>query len=250
MGQESESAVAGGAVAFGLEELPPNAQLRSVTAVSAEVAGRRALRVQLTDAVARDGVPDVDYHDAPTFVLIPVDFENGTIEVDVLGRLTPTAPDHARGFVGIAYRVDDDAGTFEAVYLRPLNGRKVHPPAPRDARAVQYFAYPDGKYQRLRDEYPDGRYEVGADIGPDEWISLRLDIDGPRVEVGVDDTSVLTLTETKGTPAAGAIGLWVDIGTEAYFSNLVVTPRPTSQAVLRRRSETTARISRRTPATT
>ena len=37
--------------------------------------------------------------------------------------------------------------------------------------AVQYFAYPDWKFDRLREEFPDGRYEAGADIGPDEWIT-------------------------------------------------------------------------------
>jgi hypothetical protein len=31
--------------------------------------------------------------------------------------------------------------------------------SPRDQRAVQYFAYPDSKFDRLRQEFPDGRYE-------------------------------------------------------------------------------------------
>jgi hypothetical protein len=62
----------------------------------------------------------------------------------------------------------------------------VQAPSPRDQRAVQYFAYPDWKFDRLRQEYPDGRYEAGADIGPDEWITLRIDIDGTRLTAAVN----------------------------------------------------------------
>ena len=53
-----------------LTELPEGCKLRAVTAVPAEVAGRRALRV-----------------DMPTFVIIPASFTNGTIEVNILSRL-------------------------------------------------------------------------------------------------------------------------------------------------------------------
>ncbi|WP_302846588.1 hypothetical protein [Arthrobacter sp. ok909] len=40
----------------------------------------------------------------------------------------------------------------------------------------------------------------------------------------VNGTETLTIAETKGKQAAGNIGLFVDIGTEAFFSNLVLTP--------------------------
>jgi hypothetical protein len=69
-----------------------------------------------------------------------------------------------------------------------------------------------------------GRYEAGADIGPNEWIDLRIDIDGTRLTVAVNGTEALTLTETKATPA-GNIGLFVDIGSESFFSNLKVTSK-------------------------
>jgi hypothetical protein len=125
---------------------------------------------------------------------------------------------------GIAYRITHGSDRFEAVYLRPLNGWKTNPPSPRDQRAVQYFAYPDWKFDRLREEFPDGRYEAGADIGPDERISLRIDIDGTRLIVAVNGTEALTGTETKAAPSAGNIGLFVDIGSESFFSDLRVTP--------------------------
>jgi hypothetical protein len=105
------------------------------------------------------------------------------------------------------------------------NGRKKNPPSPRDKRAVQYFAYPDWKFNRLRKEYSDGHYESGADIADDEWIALRLAVDGTRVRVWVNGRDELALADAKGTPVAGGIGLWVGMGTEGYFSNLRVTPR-------------------------
>jgi hypothetical protein len=40
----------------------------------------------------------------------------------------------------------------------------------------------------------------------------------------VNRTEVLTLIETKAAPAAGNIGLFVDIGSESFLSNLKVTP--------------------------
>ena len=208
-----------------LTKMPEGSKLRAVTAVPAEVAGRRALRVELTDAVTLEGKPGVDYVDMPTFVIIPASFTNGTFEVDILSRLNGKGPADARAFAGIAYRVTADGERFEAVYLRPLNGQKANPPSPRDQRAIQYFCYPEWKFDRLREEYPDGDYEAGADIGPDEWITLTLDIDDTRLTATVNGTETLALSETKATPVAGAVGLFVDIGSESFFSNLKITPR-------------------------
>ncbi|MFF1383627.1 family 16 glycoside hydrolase [Arthrobacter sp. NPDC058288] len=205
-----------------LDGLPAGASMNSVTAESVNVAGRRALRVGLTEAAA-SGVPGVDYVDQPTFVLIPADFRNGIVEVDLLSRLADGAPDYARAFAGLAYRITENLESFEAVYVRPLNGAKVNPPGPRAQRAVQYFAYPEWNFERLREDYPDGRYEAGARIGPDEWIRLRIEVQDGRLRASVDGIQVLDLAETKGPEARGGIGLFVDIGTEAFFSNLSIT---------------------------
>jgi hypothetical protein len=105
---------------------------------------------------------------------------------------------------------------------RSTDGRPKRP-APGTSAPLQYFAYPDWKSDRLRNEFPDGRYKAGADIGPDEWTNLRIDIDGTRLAVAVNGTEALRLTETKSAPAAGNIGLFVDIGSE-FFSDLRVTP--------------------------
>jgi hypothetical protein len=208
---------------YDLHALPPGATLHRVEATPAEYNGRKAIKVEMPDAAiaAQLGI-DVDM---PTFVRIPVDFRNGTIEVDILSRLNGKGPPDARAFIGLSYRITYPESHFETIYLRPLNGRRKNPPVPRDKRAVQYFAYPDWKFDRLRKEYPDGQYESGADIADDEWIALRLDIDGTRVRVSVNGKDELALVEAKGTPVAGGIGLWVGMGTQGYFSNLRVTPR-------------------------
>jgi hypothetical protein len=207
-----------------LDDLPAGASMNSVTAESVNIRGRRALRVGLTEATA-SGVPGLDYVDQPTFVLIPTDFRNGIVEVDLLSRLADGAPDYARAFAGLAYRITEGLESFEAVYVRPLNGAKVDPPGPRAQRAVQYFAYPEWNFERLREEYPDGRYESAAHIGPDEWIHLRIDVQDGGLRASVDGIQVLDLVETKGEEARGCIGLFVDIGTEAFFSNLSITAR-------------------------
>jgi len=198
---------------------PGNSSRHGVTAERAEIDGRVCTRVTLT-AEATAGVAGIDYIDMPTFLRIPANFVNGSISVDIRSRLRSDAPDYARAFAGIAYRISADCQRFEAVYVRPLNGLKLNPPAPRDQRALQYFVYPDWKFDRLRDAYPDGRYEAGADIGPDEWLHLKLDIVGRQVIALINGTEVLSIEEAKNEAASGDIGLWVDIGTEAYFSDL------------------------------
>jgi len=209
--------------AYDLAALPAGATLHRVVAEPAEYKGRKAIKVEMPDAAikAQLGI-DVDM---PTFVRIPADLRNGTIEVDLLSRLNGKGPPAARAFIGVSYRITDPEAHFETIYLRPLNGRKKNPPSPRDKRAVQYFAYPDWKFDRLRRDFPNGHYESGADIAEDEWITLRLDIDETRVRVTVNGKDELTLADAKGAAAAGSMGLWVGMGTEGYFANLRVTPR-------------------------
>ncbi len=204
-----------------LDTLPDRAIPRSVRATPVTIDGRPALRVALTDEIAQRGQAGVDYVDQPTFLQLPIAFTDGTIEVDVRSRLRPDAPDYARGFAGVAYRIARAEDRFEAVYLRPLNGLKLAPPAPRERRAVQHFSYPEWPFNRLRDAYPDGRFEAPANIGPDQWIHLRLDVQGPRCEVRVDDDIVLQVTSLAQV-RTGTVGLFVDIGTEAFFADLSV----------------------------
>lgn len=209
-------------ITYDLTDVPDGAVPHGVTAGRAEIGARRAVRVELPDEVSRHGRPHIDYVDQPTFLVIPAHFTTGTIAVDVWSRLNGKGPADARAFAGLAYRINDQRTAFESVYLRPLNGTKTDPPPPRDRRAIQYFAYPDWPFDRLREEYPDGRYETGLDIGPEEWIRLELVVTADTVTATVNGLPALTINQPKSGPRTGAIGLFVDIGTEAFFSNLNV----------------------------
>ncbi len=167
------------------------------------------------------GRPGIDYIDQPTFLIIPATFTTGTVGVDVWSRLNGKGIPASRGFAGLAYRINDQCEAFESVYLRPLNGAKTNPPPPRDRRAIQYFAYPDWPFSRLRETYPDGRHEAGLDIGPEEWITLTVAVSTQTVTVTVNGKPALTITPTVG-PSTGSVGLFADIGTEAFFSNLII----------------------------
>lgn len=182
--------------------------------------GRDCLRVAPLPGLGPDQLID-----KPSLVVLPQTLTDGTIEVDLLSRLLPGAPDLARAFAGLAVRIAPDLSSFDAVYLRPLNGISLDPPPPRHLRAVQYFSYPDWDFQTLRDAYPDGRYESAADIAPDRWMTLRLTVQGARFAASVNGEPVLSVTG-KGPISPGQVGLWVDIGTEAFFADLRLAPDP------------------------
>ena len=160
--------------------------------------------------------------DEPTYVkLKDVNFENGIIEVKVLSRLLKNAPELARGFIGIAFRIDDNDTRFQSIYLRPTNGRAEN--QFRRNHTVQYFSYPDYKFNRLRKEFPE-TYETYADIGLDEWITLRLEINDRKVKLYINNQKhpSFVVEEIKGDVRNGSIALWVDIGTEGYFKDLKI----------------------------
>jgi hypothetical protein len=50
-----------------------------------------------------------------------------------------------------------------------------------------------------------------------------------HAQLDIDDTALTAtvngMSETKAAPVSGAVGLFVDIGSESFFSNLMITPR-------------------------
>jgi hypothetical protein len=161
--------------------------------------------------------------DEPTFVKIKdLDFENGTIEVKVLSRLLKNAPAFARGFIGIAFRIDDKNANYESIYIRPTNGRADD--QVRRNHSVQYYSYPAYKFDRLRNEAPE-TFETYADIGLNEWITMRIEVKGKEAKLYLNNqkSASFIVSEMKGTTEKGGIGLWVDIGTEGYFKDLKIT---------------------------
>jgi len=177
-----------------------------------------ALEVRLTGAYRG---PDTD-----TFAFVPgLDFHDGTIEVDVAGTPLPSALPGARGFVGIAFRIDADSFACEAMYIRPTNGRADD--QVRRNHATQYFSYPGYDFDRLRREAP-ARYESYADLVPGEWTHLKIEVAGAvaRLYVGAATQPSLIVNDLKrGADAHGTIGLFVDNGTDGHFRNLSVRPR-------------------------
>ncbi|RYF46481.1 MAG: hypothetical protein EOO39_49705 [Cytophagaceae bacterium] len=182
------------------------------------IMGKDALRV----------IKDSSIHevDEPTFVrLSDVDFTNGTIEVKVLSRLLKNAPETARGFIGVAFRINETNSSFESIYIRPTNGRADD--QIRRNHSIQYFSYPDYKFDRLRKETPE-RYESYADMTLNEWITMRIVVNGQEAKLYLNDTKqpallVKDLKHGVGAATAGGIGLWVEVGTEGYFADLKVT---------------------------
>ncbi len=161
--------------------------------------------------------------DEPTFVKIKgINFRNGIIEVKLLSKLREDAPDFARGFIGVAFRINDSNTKYESVYLRPVNARAND--QVRRNHTIQYYSYPHFKYDRLRKESPE-RYESYADMEMGKWITLRIEVNEANANVFIDngEQPVLVVNDLKhGADLTGAIGLWVDVGTEGYFSDLKV----------------------------
>lgn len=182
---------------------------------TAKIEGKETIRV------TKD--PKVTAVDEATFArVVDTDFKNGTIEVTVLSRLLADAPDFARGFIGVAFRIDERNAKFECMYIRPTNGRADD--QVRRNRATQYFSYPEFKFDRLRQEAP-GQYESYADMGLNEWITIRIEVKGEKAQLYLNGSEqpVLIVNDLKhGADASGGIGLWVDIGTEGYFTDLQV----------------------------
>ena len=162
--------------------------------------------------------------DLPTFVKIKGnDFKEGTIEIKVLSQLLKTAPAYARGFIGVAFHIDSLNSKFEGIYLRPTNGRSDD--QLRRNHSIQYFSYPDYDFDRLRKE-AEGVYESYADMGLNEWITMRIEVKGKQAKLFLNDNKQpsLIVNDLKlGDNVSGAIGLWVDAGTEGYFKDLKIT---------------------------
>lgn len=162
--------------------------------------------------------------DEPTFVRIKdLNFKNGSIEVKVLSRLLKNAPAYARGFIGVAFRIDDKNAKYESIYIRPTNGRASD--QVRRNHSIQYYAYPDFKFDRLRHESPE-KYESYSDMGLNEWITMRIEVKDKAAKLFLNDSKypVLIINDLKlGENAEGGIGLWVEIGTEGYFRDLKIT---------------------------
>ena len=181
---------------------------------NAEIDGDQVLRV------VKD--PSINIPDGPTYArLKDFEFHNGTIEVEVRSRLL-VDDGMGRGFIGVTFRINEDDTAFEALYIRPTNGRCDD--QVRRNHSTQYFSYPDYKFDRLRTEFPS-LYESYADMALDEWTSMKIEVEGEHAKLYLHGGKhpVLIVNDLKRGDVKGGVALWVDDGSEAFFRNLKIT---------------------------
>lgn len=161
---------------------------------------------------------------ATSYALVKdVSFRDGVIEVDLAGQPAAGAFAGARGFIGIAFRVQSD-GRYEYIYLRPTNGRADN--QVRRNHSTQYSSYPDFDFARSRQEAPE-KYESYVDLQPGVWTEYKIEVEGRKARLYVHgaEQPCLIVNDLKLDPQAGGVALWVGPGTEGYFSNLKITAK-------------------------
>jgi hypothetical protein len=200
-------------------------RLVNVAATPATLQGKKGLQVTLSDEARRQlpGMPPEEQARFQQLASIDgLEFANGIIEAEIAGAPAPGAGEGARGFVGIAFRLQNDMHTYDAFYLRPTNGRAED--QERRNHAAQYISHPDWPWFRLRKETPS-KYESYVDLMPDVWTKVKIDVRGDRARLYVHDQEhpTLVVNDLKtGAQGRGAVALWLDRGTVAHFRNLRV----------------------------
>jgi hypothetical protein len=151
-----------------------------------------------------------------------VSFRDGTIEAEVAGKPAAGAPADARGFIGIAFRLQGNK--YEYIYLRPTNGRADD--QVRRNHSTQYSSFPDYDFARMRQESPE-KYESYVDLQPGVWTKIRIEVAGRTARLYVHDAeqACLIVNDLKLEPREGPIALWIGPGTDGYFSDLKVTAK-------------------------
>jgi hypothetical protein len=187
---------------------------KNVSIAQTNYKGRRAIQVLAAPGAA----------DATSYAVIKdALFRDGTIEVDLAGQPAAGAEGNARGFIGIAFRIQDD-GSYEYIYLRPTNGRAND--QIRRNHSTQYGSHPDFGFARSRQEAP-GKYESYVDLQPGVWTKYKIEVDGRKVRLYVHgaEQPCLIVEDMKLEPRGGGVALWVGPGTEGYFSNLKIAAK-------------------------
>jgi hypothetical protein len=193
--------------------------LHNVVASPEMLQGKRGVRVTISDAAQRQ------QGQIEQFARIKdLEFSSGVIEVELAGAPAPDAPEGARGFVGVAFRLQPDNTTYDAFYIRPTNGRADD--QERRNHSAQYISHPEWTWSRLRKETPS-KYESYVDLVPGVWTKIKIEVRGGVARLFVHDNEQPTLivNDVKSGPQGkGAVALWLDAGTVAHFRNLRITP--------------------------
>jgi hypothetical protein len=199
-------------------------RLHDVVAEPAVLQGKKGVRIRHSEEALRrlekiSG--DEQARFAQLAIIEGLEFSNGVIEAEIAGT-PPRGEGGARGFVGIAFRLQNDATTYDAFYLRPTNGRAED--QERRNHAVQYISHPDWPWFRLRKENPE-KYESYVDLLPGVWSKVKIDVRGERARLYVHGQAQPTLIVNDlktGAQGKGAVALWSFHDTVAYFRDLRV----------------------------
>lgn len=197
-------------------------RLSGVTLRESTYEGEAAFEIRMPASSYQDPARE-ELADRNFMAWLPVDFGDGTIEVDVASDLATDAPGYARGFIGLAYRIDGD-GRFENLYLRPTNAMSSD--QVRRNHSVQYAAFPDFRFDQLRSNSPE-KYETYADISTGRWIHIKLVITGKKAELFLDHAPrpAFIVTDMKlASDRRGGVGIWIESGTVGHFRNLSIRP--------------------------
>ena len=197
-------------------------QPHDVTVDSVTYQGRKAVRV-IPAVAAREEMGARKNDEGGGIVVLPgTAFHNGTIEVELAGKPRSGASADARGFVGIAFRVAADPSNYECFYIRPTNGRAEE--QVRRNHSTQYISMPAYPWSRLRKEAPE-RYESYVDLAPGEWTKFKVQVDGVKARLFINNTPqpVLVVNDLRLGDTRGAVALWIGLGTEAHFTRLRVS---------------------------
>jgi hypothetical protein len=177
---------------------------------SVDYLGRRAVKV----------TEDGDVPNGQAYAVVKgVAFHNGEIQVELAGRPGAGTAAGARGFIGIAFRLQNEQ--FEYIYLRPTNGRADD--QVRRNHSTQYGAYPNFDFAVLRQQSPE-KYESYVDLEPGVWTRYRITVEGTTARLYVHGASqpCLIVNDLKLGDSSGPVALWIGPGTEGYFTNLEI----------------------------
>jgi hypothetical protein len=203
-------------------------ELHNVTGEIVEFQGKKVLKIERDlNAIPFDSTNIEKTVDEPHYARLEDlhDFENGTIEVKMYSQLQNPAPySGIAGFIGLFFRVKADDSSFESIYLRPKVGRANNQRFRN--HAVQYISYPHYKFDTLRKIAPN-RYEGSAPVALNEWITMRIEVNGETAEMFINDMKYSSFIVDKmlGSNKKGGLGLYVDIGTIGYFRDLRIIKR-------------------------
>jgi len=190
--------------------------------------GAQAVTVPLTpDAwVATDSIRFETYLGRPAVFINHgaalarnVSVENGTIELDVaasprtfvLGAAFRAA---APTFTNVVFFRPNESGTVEAVQYGPAF----------NTVGVAWQVY-HGTAGVTWQPYTGYGANAVADIPREQWVHVRIELDGPAARVFVDTATAPTLVIPRVVASGGqGIGVWVGaFGHGAYFSNVRYT---------------------------